>query len=232
MGITNSSPSRRSGASCCRIVPLFLAVLCAIGIAPTWLLAKRTYTVSGVIRVAPVVSNIGIGKKDRGGISDFADFLARQATMITCPQVVERVANDLAGKGLKFSEKRAFGTKNGLRENENHERSRLESTLNKAVLDETITATPPRRGEIIVVNMRWTDGKEAKTIVDSFIKQYIMLAAETASNGDKQSAQISPLEKADITQIHDERGHYTVALLIGFSAFGILSILLQGKGTS
>jgi len=45
----------------------------------------------------------------------------------------------------------------------------------------------------------------------------------------KRPARISVACKADITETHDIRGHYTVALLIGFLVFGILSLLLQKR---
>lgn len=195
---------------------------------------KRTYTVSAVIRFDPVVSNIVTGQKNRRGMGDFTDFLAKQATMVISSEVVERVANDLAGKGLKFfgEQSGTLGRKTGSGRNENDAISHLASALKKAVLDETITARPPRRGEAIVVSMRWTDAEEAKKIVDSFISNYEALVYAAPYDGEKRPGRISSTKKADIAVIREIRGHYTVVLLIGFLVFGTLSFIPRGRASS
>jgi capsular polysaccharide biosynthesis protein len=304
MACVHNSQSHRSGACFGPILSLVPAVLCAIGIAATWLLLGPSYEVSGAIRVDPVVSNIITGQENGGGISNYTNFVATQAMIVASPKVIEGVAKDLAGKGLKFFEKRpgTTATKIGFGRNENDSISDPYRILKGAVLDKTITVKPVPRGELIKVSMRWGDAEEAKKIVDSFIRNYMSLEVNSASDEDEQQlallqneqkrlsskmqdyrvqidrmaeeypkaidagqknlamqalqdelvltkkmydtislriqefkmerkrpARISVACKADITETHDIRGHYTVALLIGFLVFGILSLLLQRR---
>jgi len=59
------------------IVLLTLVMICSVGVPCVWLFIKRSYVVTGVIQVKPIISNIITGQDDRGGISNYADFMAQ-----------------------------------------------------------------------------------------------------------------------------------------------------------
>jgi uncharacterized protein involved in exopolysaccharide biosynthesis len=174
-------------------LPLILAVLCAIGVAATWLLLEPQYVVSGAIRVAPAVYNIITGQEDRGGISDYTSFMATQAMMITSSQVVQRVADDLADKGLAFFEVRTNRLVARLERKKTNPEP--EAVLKRAILDRIITAEPLRKGEIIEVIMKWHDPEDATRIVDAFIRNYLAIKVTSAIKDEEQ----------DLTILEDER---------------------------
>jgi len=86
------------------IVLLIFFVMCGIGIPAIWLLIKPLYSVTGVIRVAPILANILTGEADKGEISNYDNFMNTQAQMITSSRVVQRAATDLADKNLAYFE--------------------------------------------------------------------------------------------------------------------------------
>lgn len=176
------------------IVLLTFVVLCAVGIPAIWLLIKRSYMVSGAIRVDPIISNIITGREERGGISNYTSFMTTQAMMITSPQVVEKVATDLSNKGLQFFEERANTLSAKLRRKLGRKDMRPgpEKLLKEAILDGLITSGAVRRGELILVSMKWHNTTEAMKIVDSFIRNYMSLEVTSAS--DKEEKQLKTLE--------------------------------------
>ncbi len=85
------------------IVLLTFFIMCAVGLPAIWLLLKPLHTVTGAIRVAPILSNILTGKADQK-ISNYQSFVNTQAVMITSRRVVQRVADDLINRNLSFFE--------------------------------------------------------------------------------------------------------------------------------
>jgi len=167
---------------------LTLLLICSGGVAAIWFLVEPVYTVTGAIRVAPIISNILTGKDDGGRISDYQSFMYTQSEMVTSSHVVQRVADDLADKGLTFFE----GRTSGLVAKPAGEQSGKEvklgpaGLLKQAILDEVITAEPVRRAELIAVSMKWTDAEEAKRIVDAFIRHYIAVEVTSAAEQERQ----------------------------------------------
>jgi len=169
------------------IVLLTFLLLCAAGIPAIWLLIRPFYTVTGTIRVAPILSNILTGEDDKGGIS-YDSFMNTQAQMVTNTQVRQRVASDLANKELKFFEDRANGLGAKLRQRLGSQKAKPDSAnvLKQAILDGVITAGPVRRAELIAVSMKWTDAGEAKMIVDAFIRHYMAVEVTNAEEQERQ----------------------------------------------
>ncbi len=91
------------------IVLLIFFVMCAAGIPAIWLSIEPLYSVTGAIRVAPILANILTGEEDRGEISSYDIFMNTQAQMITSSRVVQRAADDLADKNLTFFENEPTG---------------------------------------------------------------------------------------------------------------------------
>ena len=176
-----------------RVVFLTTLIFCAVGIPAIWLLIERSYVVSGAIRVDPIISSILTGQD--GVMSNYTSFVMTKAMMITSPQVVSRVADDLSNKGLEFFEIRtdtlAAKVRRILRLKDM--KPDPEKVLKDAILDELITAGPVPHGEHIRVTMKWPDSSESIRIVDSFIRQCMILEGTSASS--KEESNLATLEE-------------------------------------
>jgi len=187
MASAHISQPHRSGVCCWRILPLILAVLCSIGIPAIWLLMKRTYVVTGAIKVDSIIPNILTGTADRGDISNYQSFMYTQAMMVTSPQVVRSVADDLATKGLRFFEERTNTLIAKLDQlGRKKTKPEPEAVLKEAILDGIITAEPLRKGEFIEVTMTWANKEEAKRIVDAFIRNYMAIVVASSTREDER----------------------------------------------
>jgi hypothetical protein len=161
-----------------RIALLILLVLCVVGIPGTWLLVERIYVTTGAIKI-DVKGCIRPFCPE--SISVYQRFMYNQSEMVTSTQMVQRVADDLADKGLTFFEGRASGFIAKLRRrlNRNGVGPEPATVLKQAILDKTITAEPVLKEALIKISMRWTNSEEAKRIVDSFIRNYIVVTSAT-----------------------------------------------------
>ena len=120
------------------IVLLTFLVICAIGIPVVWFLIKPTYAATAAIRVAPIIPSILFSDKDSEGVIPmYQNYMNTQATLIKSDQVLQRVADDLVDKKLKFFESDANPV----------------AKLRKALIDEDITVLPGRRSELIMITM-------------------------------------------------------------------------------
>ena len=198
-------------------------LMCGAGLPAIWLLIKPLYSVTGAIRVAPILTNILSGEVDRGEVSNYESFVNTQAQMITNSQVIERVADDLVDKKLSFFKEEANKLVKRLRH-------KLEGTnatpqpaniLKEAIFDQIITATFERRTELIKVTMKSRNTKDAEQIVNAFIRNY--MAVEVVSSTGEEDQKLTVLEneskvlaekvqskRTAITQLAQEYG--TVAL--------------------
>jgi capsular exopolysaccharide synthesis family protein len=172
------------------IVLLIFFVMCAVGVPAIWLSIKPLYSVTGAIRVAPILEDIWTGEADTGGIS-YPSFINTQAEMITSPRVVQRVADDLADKNLIFFENEPTGFATKLKQTLKNTKINREpvSVLTQAVSAGVIRAAPGRRTELIKVTMKNTNKKEAVQIVNAFINAYkdVEVASSTEDEGQKLS---------------------------------------------
>jgi len=180
------------------IVLLVFFIMCAIGLPAIWFLIEPLYTVTGAIRVAPILENIVTGETDSGGISKYENFMYTEAALITSSQVVQNAADALIVKNLSFFKdpptplvtkisQKLKGTKINL------EPARI---LQRAITDGFITVAPGRRDELIGITMKSLRPEEAKQIVDAFIRAYMFVEA-TKSTGE-QNRKIDLLEKEQI----------------------------------
>lgn len=141
-------------------------------------------------------------------MSDYSNFMATQTMMITGPEVIRQVANDLAGKELQFFEEQnsTFAAKIARKLGADEISPDPEKGLKKAILDEIITAETARGSEMILVSMEWHDTDEARRIVDSFMRNYMSLVVVTAS--DREEEQLATLQneqKLLYSKLEDDR---------------------------
>jgi len=183
------------------IVLLTFLVLCAAGIPAIWLLIQKSYVVNAAIRVDPIIPNILTGTADRGDISNYQSFMYTQARMVTSPQVVRSVADDLATKGLTFFEERTntLVAKLGRKLGRKKTKPEPEAVLKGAILDGIIMAEPLRRGEFIEVIMKWHDPEDAKRIVDAFIRNYMAIVVKSSTQEDERDQALLENEKTALS---------------------------------
>jgi succinoglycan biosynthesis transport protein ExoP len=179
------------------IAVIIFVGICVIGIPALWLLAEPKYAVTGAIRVAPILSNIVTGEAERGEISNYQSFMNTQATMITSPQVIQRVADDLSGKHLAFFEDSAegIGAKLRRRMEGNNMKPNPANILKQAVYDKIITSKAERNTELVEITMTSDNPEEAKKIVDAFIQAYMLIEVSDSLQGRDQTLTIIENER-------------------------------------
>jgi capsular exopolysaccharide synthesis family protein len=179
------------------IVALVFLVMCTIGIPAIWLLLEPRYDVTGALRVAPILSNILTGEADKGEISNYQSFMNTQAKMIISPQVVQRVADDLAGKHLTFFENQLTGIGAKLRRKMEGGKVRPDpaNILKQAMYDGIITSAAARNSELVEVTMTGDNPEEAKKIVDAFIQAYMLVEVSSSLQGRDQTLTVLENER-------------------------------------
>jgi len=157
-----------------------------------WYLPKRVYEVEGAIRVAPVSAIVLRGADDRGGVTEYQSFMNTQAEMVTSTRVVQRVADDLAGKNLTFFEDYGSGlsAQSRRKAGEGAVIDRPTEVLKQAIRKGVIKAAVAERTELIKVTMRSANPEEARQIVDSFISNYMAVEVSAASMRDDQGLRV------------------------------------------
>jgi capsular exopolysaccharide synthesis family protein len=183
------------------IAVLVFLVMCAIGIPAIWLLLEPRYDVTSAIRVAPILSNILTGEADKGEISNYQSFMNTQADMVISPQVIQRVADDLANKHLAFFEDQITGIGAKLR-------SRMEGSkvkpdqaniLKQAIYDGIITSVAEKNSELVKVTITSNNPEEAKKIVDAFIQAYMLVEVSNSLQGRDQQLTVLENEQKVLT---------------------------------
>jgi succinoglycan biosynthesis transport protein ExoP len=177
------------------IVLLVFLIVCGAGLPAVWLKVKPVYTVTGAIRVAPILADILSGEQDRGEISNYESFNNTQAEKITSNTVVQRVADDLVDKNLSFFKDEPTGLISKWKRKLLGGKTKLEPAmkLKKAIVDDgTIVVAADRLNELIKVSMESVNLEEAKQIVDSFINSYMEI--EVVSSDEDENRQLAILE--------------------------------------
>jgi capsular exopolysaccharide synthesis family protein len=170
------------------LVLLIFLGMCAIGLPAIWLSIVPVYSVTGAIRVDPILEDIWTGEADTGGIS-YSSFMNTQAEMITSSRVLQRAADDLAGKNLTlFQQGETVGLATKIKQKIKNGRAKPEpaSILKQAIANEVLRAAFDRRTEFIKVTMDSPNSSEARQIVDAFINAYMAVEVATASEDEGQ----------------------------------------------
>ncbi len=158
------------------VVVAVTVLLSALALPAIWLIVQPQYVVQGAVKVKPVVEGM-LGESTTGEIGGYGEFVNTQAlTLISNGDMLQMIADDLAGRNLAF-----FSGKPQSRLGELIARVwpmpprtlgpvRI---LRDAIAARTITATAVPRTELIAVSMRSGHVDEARTIVDSFLRNYM-----------------------------------------------------------
>jgi capsular exopolysaccharide synthesis family protein len=218
---------------------IFLLV-CAIGLPAIWLFIQPIYSVTGAIRVAPILTNILSGEADRGEISNYQSFVNTQAQTVTSSRVVERVADDLAGKKLSFFEPKTTGLVPKLNRLLKTTETTPEpaSILKQAILNEVITSTADRYSELIKVTMKSPNPREAEQIVNAFISSYKAIEITSSTEEDNRNLKFLDAEKGflanklkekseEIDPLIQEFGTTTLAVRYDMNLQGVASLFAE-----
>ena len=176
------------------IVLLVFVLLCAAGAPLIWLYIKPVYTVTGSIHVAPILKNIITGQVDRGDISNYRNFMRTQAEMIAGPKALQKVADQLADKDLKFLRNGDPELLAKLKEKLSIDAAKPDvlARLRRSIYKQVITIVPDSESELIKVSMKSTNPDEAATVVNAFIDAY--MAVEVSASAQAQERNLSLLE--------------------------------------
>jgi len=184
------------------IALLIFVLICGIGIPLIWFSIEPLYTVTGAIRVAPILENIITGKVDSGGISNYQSFMRTQAEMMTSDKVLQRVADQLADKNLSFFQNKGPALVTRLKEKLDIKNSPPEALekLRNALSKKNITIVPGSKTELIKISMKSANPQEAKIIVNSFIDAYMAVEVSDSSQGQEQKLRLLEDERKTLTE--------------------------------
>ncbi len=176
------------------IVFLVFILICAVGIPAVWFLVEPLYTVTGAIKVEPVLENILTGEGDRGLISNYQNFMNTQAILITSNRIVQGAADYLADKNLSFFKSEPTNRIMKIKQNIMNTSKSADpaAVLKQAISHEVITVAPANRTELITITMKSQKPEDAQKIVDAFINSY--MAVEGRGSIEDQKRKLELLE--------------------------------------
>jgi len=176
------------------IVLLVFILICAIGIPAIWFLVEPLYTVTGAIKVEPVLENILTGEGDRGGISNYQNYMNTEAILIASNQIVQGAADYLADKNLSFFKDEPTNLVAKIKQKLMNTRksSNPAVILKQAISDGIITVAPANRTELITITMKSSESEEAQLVVNAFIDSYMAIKGRGLTN--EQESKLAQLD--------------------------------------
>ncbi len=189
-----------------RIIILTFLLLCAIGLPYVWLLIQPVYQATAAIRIAPVIPSILFRDMDSDGVIPmYNNFKNTQADLITSDKVLQRVADDLVDKNLKFFER----TKNTfdmlMNNNDSLPPPDHIAVLRSVVNSETLSIKAERDSELIKISMKNSDDQEAAQIVDAFVRAYMAIVVSDEARGGDRKLTVLENERRVLTEKLDRQ---------------------------
>lgn len=184
-----------------RMALLVFLAACAIGIPLIWKLMLPRYSVTGAIRVAPTLSNILTGEADTE-ISDYQSFVNTQAEMITSSHVIQRVADELAGRNMSFFTNPPDDLVVKLEHLFNRSETKQEpvGVLRQAMSKQLISISPARNTELIKITMLWDNPEEARQIINAFIRAYMAIEVSATAKGQDEKVGVLESEQKVLSE--------------------------------
>jgi hypothetical protein len=181
---------------------LIIVLLAGIaGIAFIWLMIQPRHIVSGKIQIAPVVRSILTGEPQPDETANYAQFVNTQAVLLmNDEQRLQKVADDLSGRNLAFFSgapasridkllaKILPGDPNAL----------PDEILREAIAEGDIWAAYIPNTELMDVTMKCLDIEEARTIVNSFLRNYVGQYGVEATTSESQKITILENQRNEI----------------------------------
>jgi succinoglycan biosynthesis transport protein ExoP len=206
------------------LVVIVTIVLSALALPAIWLLIEPQYVVQGAVRVSPVIEGVLGTYTTPSELGGYTDFVNTQAAMLTSSgPMLQLIADDLAGRNLPFIRGEPQSRIEDLRARiwPMKRDARPMQILREAIADRTITAGAVSRTQLLAVAMRSTHVEEAKTIVDSFLRNYMARYTNNVSTEDAkmltrleaqatESAEKLKRQRDEIRSLADEYGTVTL----------------------
>lgn len=167
-----------------RIVLLTFLLVCAVGVPAGWLIIKPVSQATAAIRVAPVIPSILFGDKDSEGVIPmYRNFMNTQADLIANEKVLQRVADDLVDKGLKFFKKPDNTVETLKSKLIGRQPNDPVVVLRRALISGSLTVKPERDSELIKISMKGDEPQECEQIVNSFVRAYMAIVVSDEVKG-------------------------------------------------
>ena len=197
-------------------------IISAIGLPAVWLLIKPSFSATAAIRVAPIIQNILFSDRDSESVLPmYKSFQNTQAELIISDQVLQRAADDLAGKNLDFFNK-PYGTLNKLRDKlAGKQTTNPVDTLKKAIANEILSVQTGRETELVKIIMKDLKPEDMVLMVDSMARSYMaIVVSEEARGGDQK---LSVLEN-ERKLIEDKQEKYRNSIRQMADEYGSLAL--------
>jgi succinoglycan biosynthesis transport protein ExoP len=173
------------------LVAAVAIVLCALALPAIWLLVEPQYTVQGAVKVRPVIPGIiSDATNPATAIGGYSEYVNTQAILLTSGgSLLQAVADDLSRRNLGFITGAPQSRLEKIAALVLPSRAKKDpaQVLRDAIAKKTITATALPRTELIAVAMRTSNVDEAKTIVDSFVRNYVLQSGAETNKGEIQN---------------------------------------------
>jgi capsular exopolysaccharide synthesis family protein len=165
------------------IVLLTFLLISGVGIPIVWHMIKPQHLATAIVQIAPAVSPILFTDDETGELA-MHDNLADQATLITRDQVLQRVADLLADKNLKFFTREERN--DYLFEKPISPMEAIKQAISKGI----ITVTPRSRSELIEVTVKSDFAEEAEQIANAFLTAYMAIEGTKINEGRERKLQL------------------------------------------
>jgi capsular exopolysaccharide synthesis family protein len=192
------------------IALLIFLVMCVAGLSAIWFFVTPTYNVTGAIRVAPIMADILTGTTDSGEISNYESFMNTQAEKVTSSEVVQSAARALVDKDLSFfdnepnepNEPTGVFAKLKQKLFGKTAKPEIAEALKQAIRDNSIAVSADRRSELIKITMECSEPqeKEAKQIVDAFIRAYMGIEVISSQKDENDQLALLDAERDDLSK--------------------------------
>ncbi|MEN6336743.1 MAG: polysaccharide biosynthesis tyrosine autokinase [Phycisphaerales bacterium] len=188
--------------------PIVLAVallIIAAGLPAVWFLVEPIYIVQGLVQVKPVVTGV-LGEVVPDEMANYGQFVNTQAMLLMNDEKrLQKVVDDLARRNLAFFSGKPTSRIEKLlaRIMPKDANEPPDQVLRKAIADEKITAGYLGNSELMFVTMKSQNLDEARTIVNSFLRNYVGQYGIDATTNESQN----------ITILEGQRNEYQKRIL-------------------
>jgi len=177
------------------IILLVFILITAAGLPAIWYFINPLYTVTGAIKVAPILPNPLTGEPDKGDIGNYESFMYTQAEVMKSDRVIQRVADMLHEEHLDFLEKPSTDIVAKMKQKITNRESNPDaaSLLRSALSGGKISIGPARRSNYLRINMESANRSEAARIVNAFIEAYMAIEGDVSNQ--KENRKLNLLQE-------------------------------------
>lgn len=175
----NSSRQETTRSNTHGFITLLLILILLLGaasVAAIWLLIEPVHVVSGAVRIRPVIINPWTGESSSGETVNYEQFVNTQAfLLLNDERRLQSVIDDLVPRDLEFFTDRPRNRIEALigRSRPKEWEGGPDRILREAIARKQISAEHRPNSELLVVTMKSYNAEEGRTIIDSFLRNYV-----------------------------------------------------------